>query len=123
MSEQRISLTLPPGESQLTMRTGAAETIAYPKGISIAGILSAPFEFYDGKKEKLQAIDCHLRIWKDKGQIDFHILDTDARGSGSVISGSLKDDNVLTSWRINTENHRWSVSSLTKQLMMYKSFF
>lgn len=120
--EQSLHLTLPAGQETLVLREGAAETFVYPKGVSIAGILSAPFQFYEGKKEKLQAIDCHLRIWKDKGQIDLHILDTDNRGSGSIISGSLKDDGVLNSWKINTE-HRWTVASLIKHLMMYKSFF
>lgn len=123
MSEQKLSLTLPAGQSELTLRTGAAETIAYPKGISINGILAAPYQFYEGKKDKLNAIDCHLRIEKDKGTIALHILDTDARGSSSTITGTLKEDNVLKSFMINAENHRWTVARLTQHLMMYKSFF
>lgn len=121
MSEQ-THFHLPQGQETIVVREGAAETFAYPKGIQIAGILAAPWQFYAGKTAKLTALDCHLRIEKDKGTITLIVLDTDARGSSSTITGSLKSDGVLDSWKINTE-HRWTVSSLTKHLMMNKSFF
>lgn len=114
---------LPMGQPEIVVREGAAETIVYPKGININGILAAPHQFYEGKIPKLNALDCHILIEKDKGTITLIVHDTDNRGSSSSIKGALKPDNVLSSWMINTENHRWTVSSLIKQLMMYKSFF
>lgn len=121
MSEQ-THFHLAPGQNEVVVRQGAAETFVYPKGISISGILAAPWQFYAGKIPKLEPLDCHLRIENDKGTITLVVLDTDARGSTSTITGSLKPDGVLESWKINTE-FRWTVSSLTKHLMMNKSFF
>lgn len=121
-SIEHMHVHLPQGQETIVFREGAAESIVYPKGIQLNGILAAPYQFYEGKKSLLDPLHCHLRIWKSAGKIMFVTQDTDPRGSSCQITGDLVEDSVLASWHINTE-HRWTVSALVKHLMMQKSFF
>lgn len=114
-----LNLTLPENSKELILRTGEAEKIVYPKGITIRGILAAPFQFYEGKD--LDPAKCHIEIEKDKGVIGLFILDTDPH-SESIIVGSLKNDGYFTQWGINTEK-RWTVSTFLKHIKMQRTFF
>lgn len=116
---KELNLTLNEATKELILRTGEAEKIVYPKGISITGILAAPHQFYEGKKP--EAKDCHIQIQKDLGVISLFILDTDPHSS-STITGRLTKDTYFNQWGINTEK-RWTVSAFLKHIKMMRSFF
>lgn len=114
-----LNITVSPDQKEITLRTGEAEKIVYPRPINITGILAAPFQFYDGRV--LDALRCHIEIKKDTGVITLHVLDTDPH-SASVIIGQLKKDGYFEQWGINTEK-RWTVSQFLKHIKMQRVFF
>lgn len=115
-----LNLTVNNNEGkEIVFRTGEADKITHPKGISITGILAAPHQFLSGKD--LDPKKCHIQIKKNTGVISLHILDTDPH-SGSLIIGQLKNDDYFSAWRINSD-HRWTVSTFLKHIKMYRSFF
>jgi hypothetical protein len=114
-----LNITVTGETKELTLRTGDAEKIVYPKGINITGILAAPFQFYEGKRPTPES--CHITIKKDSGVITLNILDTDPH-SGSVIIGQLKKDGYFSEWGINTEK-RWTVQTFLRHIKMQRSFF
>lgn len=118
-TESNTQFNITPTGNELTIRYGEAEKIVYPLGIRIAGILAAPYQFYEGKKP--EAKDCHIEIKKDTGVIALHILDTNPHSS-SVITGQLKYDGYFSQWGVNTEK-RWTVSAFLKHIKMQRSFF
>lgn len=117
---EKVNLIVKPEGNEIIVRSGEAEKIVYPRGISLTGILGAPHQFLIGKA--LDPKQCNIQIKKDTGVITLNILDTDNRGSSSTITGQLKDDGYFKEWGINTEK-RWSVSSFLKLIKMQRVFF
>lgn len=107
--------------NEVIIRTGDAPEILYPTSIGIVGILAAPFQFYEGKKESCPPDKCHIQIKKDAGVIVLNVLDTDPK-SGHQIIGQLKKDSFFEAWAINTDK-RWTVSSFLKHIKMQRVFF
>lgn len=105
----------------VVLRLGEAEKIVHPKSINIVGILAAPFQFYENKKDSCPADKSHLQIKKDTGEIKLIVLDTDPR-TCHTITGNLKNDGYFLAWGINTEK-RWTVSQFMKHVKMYRAFF
>ena len=118
---EKVQVFLNGEQKEVVVRTGEAEKIVHPKAINLVGILAAPFQFYEGKKEHCPADKCHLQIKKDSGEIKLVILDTDPH-STTTITGSLKKDGFFDSWGINTEE-RWTVSEFLKHIKMQRTFF
>lgn len=106
---------------QVIIRTGEAPKVQYPKAINITGILAAPFQFYEGKKDSCPPEKCNIQIKKDLGEITLNVLDTDPN-SASQITGKLKKDSFFEQWGINTDK-RWTVSAFLKQVKMQRVFF
>jgi hypothetical protein len=117
--EKTININGAPGE--YIIREGEALPALHPDGIMITGTLGAPFQFYDGKRDKINAIDCHITIQKDKGVIALNIEDQNPH-TDSVITGQLKKDAALEQWKINTE-HRWTVQGFLKFIKTQRYYF
>jgi hypothetical protein len=118
----KINVTVQNSDGKdIVLRLGEAEKITHPKAINIIGILAAPSQFYEGKKEHCPADKCHLEIKKDTGEIKLIVLDTDPH-STSTITGQLKKDGFFQLWGINTEK-RWTVSEFMRQAKMQRVFF
>lgn len=118
---ENLELTLNGDQKELIIRTGDAEEIVHHKGIKITGTLSAPFQFFEGKKANLKAEDCHIQIKNDTGVISLFVNDTDPH-TETVIVGYLKKDVALESWRINTEK-RWTIQEFLKQVKTQTFYF
>lgn len=114
-----LNLTLSTNDNEVILREGQALPVAHPKPITICGTLQAPFQFLQGKSP--DASKAHLRIQEDKGILELHIEDTNPH-SEIVITGQLKKDTTLESWKINTEK-RWSVAEFLKHIKTQRYFF
>jgi hypothetical protein len=104
----------------VTVLTGSALEEKYPVIIGISGILSAPAQFLEKKKDLYKPINCHLIVDKVPGKLTFDINDKDE--FGDQVNGSLKVSGVLQSFRINTD-HLYNPSELEKFLRRVKIWF
>jgi len=116
---ENVQLNITPTGSELVIREGQALPALAPKSIKINGVLDAPWQFKIGKN--LEALKCHIKIRKDKGEIVLIAQDTDPYTTHEV-SGALTYDTVLAQFHINKEK-RWTVQEFLKFVKMMKFFF
>jgi hypothetical protein len=122
MSEdKKININTYGKEGELVIREGDALPVLHPNDIKITGTLGAPYQFYEGKKEKIKAIDSHITIKKDQGVIILNVNDQDPYTVVQII-GQLKKDGALDLWKINTD-HRWTVQGFLKFIKTQRYFF
>lgn len=116
---ENVQLNITPTGSEIVIREGSAIEARAPKSIKINGVLDAPYEFKIGKK--LEPLNCHIKIRKDKGEIVLIAQDTDPYTTHEI-SGALTYDTVLAQFQINKEK-RWTVQEFLKFVKMMKFFF
>lgn len=116
-----LNITPAPGVAELIVREGSALPVDYPKGISITGILAAPYQFFDGKREVIEAIKSHITIKKDQGVIVLNVNDQDPH-TVIQITGQLKKDAALDPWKINSDK-RWTIGEFLKFIKTQRYYF
>jgi len=118
-----IKVTAAPGVSEITVRKGEALEARPLKAIKIDGILSAPIQFLNGKKDYFidKILFCHLLIFIDLGKLELHLQDTDPY-TEHVITGKLTKDKAAELFKINSDK-RWSVSEFLKFIRTVKYYF
>lgn len=119
MENQKVSLNLPEGTNEFVVREGKALELKHPKGINISGTLGAPHQFFEGKKPN--AIESHIQVFNDRGEIVLHILDTDPHCE-TVISGKLTRDSILEQFQLNTDK-RWTIAEFLKFIKTMRFYF
>lgn len=119
--EEGKQINISGGPGEYIIREGDALPVAYPKSISITGILGAPYQFYEGKKDIIDPVGSHMQIQKDKGVIILVIGDNKPFGNHQII-GQLKKDGALEIWKINSDK-RWTVSEFLKFIKTQRYFF
>jgi hypothetical protein len=94
-----------------------------PKSIEISGTLTAPFNYYIGRKEILNTIktQCHLIIDKDERSIVL-VVDDKSGISTDRITGVLTTDERLAEWSINSSK-AWTVRDFIKFIRPRKFMF
>jgi hypothetical protein len=94
-----------------------------PKALSVNGTLTAPFNYYAGRKELLDKIktQCRLEINTDGKTIILFVDDKSGVATDSV-KGSLTDNKALMDWSINT-SERYSVREFVNHIRQRKYQF
>jgi hypothetical protein len=119
--ERKLNVNLPEGTQEIIIREGDAAAWLHPRSIKISGILAAPFQFFEGKKDIIDAIKSHITIKKDCGVIILRVNDTDPYTETEII-GLLKKDGALDPWRINSDK-RWAVGEFLKFIKTQRYYF
>lgn len=120
MSKPDIKLEVRPG-GETVIRTGDALPAKHAKAIVLRGTLQAPANFYEGKKEALEVLECHLQIRNADGIIELHVWDTNPN-TEHVITGKLDPDSVLAQFAINSDK-RWGIQEFLKFVRTMKYYF
>lgn len=110
-----------PGD--FTVREGKALEVFHPKALNIVGMLSAPFEFLQSKKESgvYGAYHSHLLVDKENETLTLVLNEKDEK-SRDTITGKLSVDPQLSKWHINS-GQRWTVPTLLQFIRERKFFF
>jgi len=123
MEEGKVFNITPPtsGICEVVFREGEALPAKSNRDIMIAGVLGAPYQFYEGKKNIISALTSHITIRKDVGVITLNVNDQDPYTEIKII-GQLKKDNALSPWDINGSK-RWSVGEFLKFVKTQRYYF
>lgn len=121
-ADKQLNVTLAPGaETTLVIREDNPKEHREPRTITINGTLKAPWQFLSEKKGKFKEIESHLRVFYDQGKLELHLQDTDPF-TEHVITGSLKKDNIIDQFKINSEG-RWTIAQFLKFVRTMRYFF
>lgn len=93
------------------------------KSLSVSGTLTAPFNYYLGRKEILDSIKlkCNLLINTDAKFIKLFVDDKSGIASDQI-TGTLTDNKTLIDWAINT-SERYSVREFVNHIRQRKYQF
>lgn len=87
-------------EKPVVLLTGKALEPKYPEAVELTGILSAPADFLEHKKDNYNPLNCHVRVDRVAGSIMF--LGDDKLDTGEVIAGKLVPSAAFSKFAINT---------------------
>jgi hypothetical protein len=107
----------------LEIRTGDAQEIVYPIKVSVGGVTTAPFEFYNkriGKAELHDKNKVHLLVDKEGGKLTL-VVDENYE-KGTVVIGSIQENKYLKAFYLNTDK-TFSARDLAKILKVNKTWF
>ncbi len=116
MDELKITAVAP---GDYTFRQGDALPEKASKSINIVGTLPAPFDFLSGKI--VLDAECHLKVYKDLGKLELVIQDTNPHTT-HTITGQLHRNNVLESFKLNTDV-RWGTQQFLKFIKTMRYYF
>lgn len=113
------------GANVVILREGAAEVIKYPNAVRLAGVISAPREFFE-KRIKTKALfgvdDCHVLYDVNEGTIKFIVNERFEKENHSVI-GKLTKNPDLEAFGINDSDTVRDVKEMMEFLKMNRIFF
>lgn len=120
---KELNINIENTKDGLVIREGKALELAHPLPINLKGTLEAPIQFLTGKKDTdiYKAGDCHLEIFKDKGELKLVMLERSAH-SKIEITGALTVDTILQQFKINSD-HRWTVQEFLKFIKTMRFYF
>lgn len=109
------------GEKELIIRTGDAERILYPNKVRLSGVITAPAEFYNKRKELHDPNKCHVIYDKQKGAIKL-VVDEQCAEQNYEVQGVLEDNEYLNPFKINSKT-TFGVKDLMSVLKFNRVFF
>lgn len=119
--EQKINVQVKEGVSTLEIRTGEALKLKEPTPVLITGTIDAPSIFLEAKMDALNAIDSHLLVDVNKGEITFT---TDEKSFyKSVVKGSLKRSKALSDIGVNDVTRFYGDKELARFIRQHMFYF
>lgn len=110
------------GEKELVIRTGDAEHILYPNPVRIAGVITAPGEFYKKRKKLHNPDKCHVIYDRQKGTLSL-VIDEQYEGSNYQIEGVIMKNPDLTPFCINSFGKTFTVKELMQVVKFNRVHF
>jgi hypothetical protein len=120
MSELKVNVNS--DHKEIIIREGDALPAKANKSILINGVLSAPFQFLEGKRYIRKDEDIHLQVFNSTGTLVLRVGDQDPH-TEHVITGSLSKDKVLESFGINSPNKTYPVREFIKFIKPLRYYF
>lgn len=108
----------------ITIREGVAPKLLdaiKPNKVHLTGIISAPSEFYNKRKDLHDKNKCHVIFDKNKGVIKL-IVDEQFSNDNYEVSGKIEDNPDLSQFKINT-SHLFGIKELMQLLKFNRLFF
>jgi hypothetical protein len=117
MAEPKIELKVTGNKLEIISRTGQALPEIPPKIVSVAGLITAPAEFYT-KRPKV--VNTHLIVDRNNKKITLVEGETDPYGT--VISGQLRYNKELAAFNIN-KDIKYSIKDLAQLIRLKRMHF
>ncbi len=110
-----------PSDKELVIRTGEAEKILYPTKVALSGVISAPAEFYDKRKQLHNADRCHVVYNKKTAEIKL-VVDENYPAQNYEVIGKISKNPDLEVFKINS-TFTFTVKELMQILKFNRVFF
>lgn len=106
--------------NEVIIREGQALELKPPTQIIVNGVLKAPAQFFEKKKDNYEPQNCHVLINKSSNTVSFVANDRDAYKD--KVTGYLLISNELDAFQIN-QPKKWSIAEFRTFLRTVKFFF
>lgn len=123
MEDQKISIQLPEGQKEVTIRHGEAHKPieVVPNKLEQTGTIETPSEFWQKRKDTLDDNECRVTFSRKLQSITLHCDEKDTYGP--VLTGKLELHPIIVQLGINDLEHQYSQGDLLKSLRLLRPYF
>ncbi|GAB3822270.1 hypothetical protein [Pontibacter rugosus] len=128
MKNQEVNINVSGDTKELVIRHGDAEVLRYPKTVDIAGAITAPREYLQGKKDSylefgnLVYISSDSSLYVDRENKELVLLLNERSEFRDRVIGQLTVSEELELLQVNSDK-RWSVQDLKRMLKQVRFMF
>jgi len=128
LEEQKLNITLAPGQQEVVIRYGEAPKVLDPKApvkVSINGTIQSPYQFLTKRLDQADQFTqklSHIIVNRDNISIQLVICENDEYTRGNV-TGRLEFNPKFVEFGVNYSGKVWSPFELAMFIKMNRSFF
>lgn len=123
MEDQKISIQLPEGQKEVTIRHGEAHKPmqVVPNKLEQTGSIETPSEYWQKRKDTLDDNECRVTFSRKLQSITLHCDEKNTYGP--VLTGKLELHPIIVQLGINDLEHQYSQGDLLKSLRLLRPHF